>query len=1742
MRKLLLLALTSAVGFALHADLETGFKVPPASAKPHTWFHMMNGNVTKEGITRDFEELAGIGIGGVQMFDAGCDVPAGGLDFNSPAWFDMFKHAAGEARRLGLEICIPNCSGWSSSGGPWNRPENGMKETTIRKTAVKGPMKFHAKLDRETNDHGFYRDIGVFAFPTPVAEHAEIEGVETKIEADAAVMSSAVPFEAAGFSYTLDYPGTWVADADVAVEISEDGKEFRPFEKFRVPLVRSGHGGHSFFHSFPKKLKLKGIRVSVPWASVKTTVKEARPEKRMELFNLPAKTFAVRQEVTIDHAETTPDQVVAKAEVRDITDKMAADGTLDWQVPAGEWTIMRIGYLCNGRGNHPASKHGWGLEVDKLSAEAMDYHFEQYVAKLCRTLGPLAGRVDTGFNNILVDSYEVGSQNWTQKMETEFKQRCGYSLRPYLPVFAGFVVDDVATSERFLEDFRRTVADLFAENYAGALTKKCHEYGLRCSIEPYGSCPADNLQYGEYCDIPMCEFWSNAKRPYDASSGNAKFVSYVAHVWGKKYCASESFTAAPSWCSGRWMTTPASLKVQCDRAYANGVNRIIYHRYTHQPWADDKYLPGMTMGRWGMHFDRNQTWWKQSKPWIKYQTRCQYLLQEGVFCADVLFFAGEEAPNQGGNTDGGNGSGDFYQLPAGYDHDICPADAMYRLKVENGFVVAPGGVKYRILAMPPMEACSPKMMAQVLKLREAGATVVWPKKPLRSPGLRGGAKADAEVSTLADKLWKKGVMECTPAAALEKLGITPDCRMETKNAPELSWIHRRDDTADWYFTALPNPDETTVELSFRETGRLPELWDAETGRCEPAAVWREENGRTFVSVPYTVNGSKFVVFRKPVAGVHLEKCEVSAQRGNDPVPDYEWRGGKLYAWRPLDAKLSESNGAIEELRANPPPAKEITGAWEVCFPHGFLPNKLAKGAVEKVRFDRLKSWSESENEGVKYFSGSAVYLKTLEPVTLSEGARLVLDLGRVHEFAEVMVNGKKLGTLWKAPFRVDITDAIKSGEKIDLRIRVTNLWANRLIGDDRQFADDCTWKGEKRGGIKEIGVTEIPGWVKEGKKSPTGRCTFTTWKHWDKDDELQPSGIIGPVRLRTLVPAEHVGVPKFSSTTFTEGRDWARLDFNRRTIPGSPLDFSFLLDAPAGKYGFLKAGGDGHGIFEKAPEKRPRFYGGNFSWDAAVIEKAEADKVADELVRLGYNWVRAHQTDVCFRASGSKDSTELNPVQFDKFEYFLAAMRKRGIYYTLDCYSSRAFLEGDEGLAQCAGKLGEMKRQLGKNPAAMENWKKFTRNLLSHVNPYTGLALKDDPALIVLNLVNEDNRPFEEAEAQMAVHREQLRFLREEVGTKCFLTSLNMASAPAYTVRRSIFDVVDLHTYLAHPDYGGEKLKHPNVFQSNLSKFPPCDGGIWRDHFFQRIWGKPCVSTELRQCMPNVFRSEAGPMVGAYGALQDWDALMGYAYAEGAASLRERNWNLNPFDTANDPLSLFGEKITMLLYCRGDVKTAREKLCVTVPADALKHKEFSNSMAIPAAGLGLIHATGSICGEAPQGTTGVPFGELADYAKARLPSDGVYVSDTGEITLDTKMRTLKVVTPRSETLTLSGGELAGDFLKVSKVKAPVTVSAHSLDMKPLRESKSVLVFHLSDSANTGESFADFSMHTELAAGKGPMLVRRDEVTAHVGTGWKVTALHCDGSAAGNVPVDADGNCRLKTDGFPGGVLAYHLTR
>jgi hypothetical protein len=1078
--------------------LARGFVSPPDSAKPHTWWHWINGNITKEGITADLEAMKRAGIGGVQIFNVDVGVPAGKVPFMSAPWREMMTHAAKEADRLGIEICVHNCAGWSSSGGPWVKPEHAMQALCWSETRVHGPDRFSGTLPKPQRvlRYGpgeYYRDVAVLAFRVPQGEGSD------------------------------------------------------------------------------RQLRIPGI--------------------------MQKAAFERGDRIDPDDSPTPPGAATPKEGIIDLTSRLGADGALGWEVPAGDWVILRIGHSPTGKNNHPSPREGDGLECDKLSREAMDEHWAGMMGPVLADAGRLAGK---SINNALIDSYEVFSQNWTPKLREEFRKRRGYDLLPYLPTVSGRVLGSREESERFLWDFRRTIADLWAENYFGYFGELCRKNGLLFSTEPYGNGAFDDIQAGGLSDIPMGEFWVGG-----AAMETTKLAASAGHTNGRTIIGAESFTADEG--QGRFKVEPYSIKALGDLVFCQGINRYIFHRYAMQPWMDLK--PGMTMGPWGMHLDRTETWWDQGAAWLKYVARCQFMLQSGRFAPDVCYFYGESSPNTlPGRT------GLRPAIPAGYDYDGCDRTVvMNRMSVRDGRIVLPDGVSYRVLVLPESRFMTPEMAAKIRDLVRAGATVVGPK-PVKSPSLVGYPACDAQVRAVADEVWGgvdgDAVKEHAFGAGrvfwgvplqqvLSRLGAPPDFQAIDRRGEvnsRVAYIHRTTADAEIYFVSNQRYSPNRLDCTFRVSGKAPELWHADTGTMEPAPVWREAGGRTTVQLDLDPAGSVFVVFRKPAQGApHLTsftsaaaeaqekpqprveigrafyepadgrpggadvtaKVREMVERGEysigatnanfgDPAfnvvkrlrveytldgkpvtvtagenetlelvgipdevrpPEYELSvdGGRtvLLPWMAgsYQYRLGGDIGRRLAVPADAVSSLEVAGPWEVRFAPGW-------GAPATARFDRLISWPEHAEAGIRYFSGTAEYRKEIDVPSglLGKNRAVMLDLGRVKNFAQVSVNGKDLGTLWKAPFRVDVSRALKAGRN-RISVRVTNLWPNRIIGDE-QLPPDVEWNG--------TALARWPEWLVEGKPRPkTGRYTFTTWRFYTKDSPLLESGLLGPVTVRS---------------------------------------------------------------------------------------------------------------------------------------------------------------------------------------------------------------------------------------------------------------------------------------------------------------------------------------------------------------------------------------------------------------------------------------------------------------------------------------------------------------------------------------------------------------------------------------------------------------------------------------------------
>ncbi|AWW28864.1 hypothetical protein DN752_01245 [Echinicola strongylocentroti] len=572
-----------------------------------------------------------------------------------------------------------------------------------------------------------------------------------------------------------------------------------------------------------------------------------KPEKDIKIDGLDYKNLAgrVRNHLAPDTKDVPVAALVHKEEIVDLTSRLSKDGLLEWEVPEGEWVILRLGHTPTGKKNHPAIAGGHGLECDKMSKRAVDEHWKGGIEPIINKLGDLVGTV---VNNCLIDSYEVGTANWTAGFDKKFERLRGYEILSYLPTMAGYYVESGEETERFLWDFRRTIGDLMAENYYGHFAELCHKAGMKFSVEPYWG-PFDNMQVGATGDIVMCEFWSGGYPFFDSP----KFVSSIAHLNGSSIVGAESFTGI-----GGWDEHPATLKSIGDQAWAQGITRFIFHTYVHQPWDVG---PGLALGMFGTDFNRLNTWWRQGKAFMDYIGRSQFLLQQGKSVADVLVFTGDSSPNSA------------FLLPEikslGYDYDLIGSGKLGSLKVENGQIQTPVGGKYRVLVLPEIEWVRPETLKQIEELVRAGAKVIGPK-PKKSPSLMGYPACDDIVERIAGELWGRGMVnDISIDEYLKKTPISPDFNVEQGNPADITFIHRQVVDTDIYFVANSRKQSRDMVFRFRVARKKPEIWNAETGEIMKLAEWRQNKDGT-ISVPVHLGQEEavFVVFKEPTASVH----------------------------------------------------------------------------------------------------------------------------------------------------------------------------------------------------------------------------------------------------------------------------------------------------------------------------------------------------------------------------------------------------------------------------------------------------------------------------------------------------------------------------------------------------------------------------------------------------------------------------------------------------------------------------------------------------------------------------------------------------------------------------------------------------------------------------------------------------------------------------------------------------------
>jgi hypothetical protein len=962
---------------------ETSFVNPPDSVKPWVYWYFMGDQISKEGISKDLEQMHKVGIGGVLMFNISKGNESGplnfvqpGVEFMSEHWFKLVKHAASESKRLGLTFGMHNSPGWSASGGPWIKPHQAMQFVTADTTSVTGQAKLSIVLPKPPTGLGSikqndYWDIAVLAFPSP--KHFLIDNWDAK----------------AGFK------------RDVHIK---------------------------------------------PDTSV--------PDDNM---------------------------IVPREKIIDLSSKMDTSGLLMWNVPDGQWTILRIGYTPTGATSSVPPAGGRGLECDKLNRDAVKANWDGMFKKVLDTLGSNMVSI------VHIDSYERGCQNWTPNFKQEFQKRRGYDLTSYLPAMAGFVVEDPDVTERFLWDVRQTIGDLFSEEYYGYMAELASKNGMMLSAEPYGNGGFRNISIGGKLDIPMGEYWTAPR--YNRLSFRVRDPASSAHLYGKKVISVEAFTSEFVDIGSGWQAHPYILKPYGDIIHCAGANHFTLHVYCHQPFIDR--LPGYSVRGYGVQFGWQNTWWSQSSAWMKYIARCNYMLQQGLPVVDVLKFCGEDTPSDGGGA-----------YVDGTAYDVCDADVILnRLSVKNGRIVLPDGMNYKLLILEKSEILSLELLQKIGELVYNGATIIG-KKPLRSAGLKHFPESDRSLNLLAEKMWGnidgntikmntygagKVYYNESPDNVLASLTV-PDFQKENKkNSADIIFTHRQTDDADVYFLSNQKENFETVNAKFRVNGKFPEIWHPETGQVIKCPVYSEDSGRITMPLLFHPYESFFVVFRS-ITGDERQIGNIThngesvfkfldgtTELNKYPVADLsvsENGGLNLVAWESGKYKIDSMEVKISSL----PKAIQLKGLWQVYFPKNL-------GAPDSAVFNNLESWTENTEKGIKYFSGTATYVKKVTiPVKMIQQDRAVyLDLGNVKNIAEVEVNGKFCGLLWKPPFRTDITDAIKKGRNI-LKIKVTNNWPNRIIGD-KVLSQEIVWK---------------------------------TWDlFYTADSPLQESGLLGPVEIRT---------------------------------------------------------------------------------------------------------------------------------------------------------------------------------------------------------------------------------------------------------------------------------------------------------------------------------------------------------------------------------------------------------------------------------------------------------------------------------------------------------------------------------------------------------------------------------------------------------------------------------------------------
>ena len=1064
-------------------NLSDGFRNPPQDARIRVWWHWMDGNISKDGIKKDLEWMHRSGIGGIHQFDAGGDMMGGGVSivekkpYMSDSWKDAFRYAIHLADSLGMEVAIASAPGWSSTGGPWVKPENAMKKLVWRTLEVTGDPKAKKPsviaLPEPFTTVGKFQNVGIASATEPW--YRDVAVVAVKLPDEEKSMSElGATVTTSGGEFTLEM----LTDGDLA-----DG----------AMLPAQADGSDSWIqYGFPQPLTIRaltlvGADVRGQWAALPPTYKNLLqcsddginwsdvcripsgavaqqtvtiPETTAKYFRLlfpsplPDMTYAaygitqaaargtavhefvLHNVLRVNHAEEkagfaaphdladypTPVTDAPSLETVDLSAMMDADGTLTWKVPAGRWRIYRFGASRTGKQNHPAPPEATGLEVDKLDEAAWMDYFRKYMDMYKEAAGGMVGQ--RGIQYILTDSYEAGQMTWTRDMMREFKERRGYSLFPWLPALTGQILNSTEETERFLFDWRRTLGELFAENYnrLGDIAREAGMKGVYTESHENGhQFVGDGMDLKRGADIPMSAIWVHdtpAGSTIPMARADIRESASVAHVFGQNLVAAESFTASGA--GGKtYSYCPETLKYTADVALSCGLNRFIIHESSSQP--DDRHRPGLDLIGYGQWFNRHETWAEEAKVWTDYLARSSYLLQQGRYLADILYYYGED------NSITGLFGHKLPSMPDGYSYDfINPYGLLRAVFPIDGHLETESGMQYKLLVLGPnCQTMSYAVLERILYLAKAGVPICG-TLPEKAAALNDHQEAfDMLVGQL-----KPLMMETSVEEALKQKGFEPDFI-----APkDWAYVHRETDLEDIYWIRNFSGAASSSVILVRGGKGQPRVLDPATGKVRRINASTSPDGYRYFRLDLEENDALFVVIGK--------------------APET----------------------AIPMGHPRKTPLLTLDGSWNLSFDSGL-------GAPATAVFDHLKSYTESTDPAIKYYSGTVTYRKnfTLGKRQVKGGGSYEIDLGSVKNLARVKVNGYDLGVAWKAPFRLEIPAEYLHQGINALEVKVINLWPNRIIGDMQPDA--------------------------------TRKWTYVSSNWYTAESPLLPSGLLGPVTL-----------------------------------------------------------------------------------------------------------------------------------------------------------------------------------------------------------------------------------------------------------------------------------------------------------------------------------------------------------------------------------------------------------------------------------------------------------------------------------------------------------------------------------------------------------------------------------------------------------------------------------------------------